>query len=289
MTSKSKIAAILIVLAIIVLTWTKRGDYLSDQNEDAPYESVLERGHTDGSPSGDENKTAIQPSSSTLKNSNEMATSELYGSEDELVKSALTKANVNSRDKEGRTSLMIVSFKRNLEATRALIAAGADLNLVDSSGQDALMSAIDGGSKEVALALINAGSKVDHMDHSGQSTLNYAVSLGDSELIDVIIKGGGDPNYLANKAGYTMLMNVAHEGLLEPMRSLLVAGAKVDSVDDEGNSVLHHGVLSGNNDVVELLLTSGAPKNIKNNKGETPLDLAKKLDLPNIVAMLQEP
>lgn len=44
--------------------------------------------------------------------------------------------------------------------------------------------------------------------------------------------------------------------------------------DTNGNTILHHASMNGNDRIVELLLDNGADESIKNNEGKTPSDLA---------------
>lgn len=53
-------------------------------------------------------------------------------------------------------------------------------------------------------------------------------------------------------------------------------GIQIDPVDIEGLTPLHLATIYGNSKIVKKLLISGANRKIKNNKGETALDIAKK-------------
>lgn len=57
--------------------------------------------------------------------------------------------------------------------------------------------------------------------------------------------------------------------------------------DESGNSMLHMEALAGNKAIVELLLEFGADKSSKNKHGETPLDLASKMEWSEITSLLQ--
>ncbi len=204
------------------------------------------------------------------------------------LRELMASGNVNARDGDGRTALMIASFKRDQNAVEALLSGGADINLVDQSGQDALMSAINGGDGTLALKLLELGANANRIDKSGQSALSFAVGLGDIKLIGALLEKGANPNLVANRAGYTMAMDLAHEGQLESLSQFLAHGARVDTIDSDGNTLTHHAVMSGNLKVVELVLGRGSPLERPNLRGETPLMIAKKYDLPEIVQFLSE-
>lgn len=205
------------------------------------------------------------------------------------LRDLILSGDVNARDAQGRSALMIASFRRDQEAFGALIKAGADLNLVDHSGQDALMNALNGGSETLALRLIELGADPKRIDLSGQSALSYAVGTGHLPVIHELLKRGANPNLLANSAGYTMAMDLAHEGQLEALKLFVAHGARVDGADKEGNTLTHHAVLSGNAQVVEFVIGSGASPDTPNKEGLTPLDLAQKYELTQIVTLLSRP
>jgi ankyrin repeat protein len=60
------------------------------------------------------------------------------------------------------------------------------------------------------------------------------------------------------------------------VKTLLAHGAVVDIQDAHGNTPLWRAVFESKNrgEVIEILLASGADKNLKNNYGISPLDLA---------------
>jgi ankyrin repeat protein len=60
---------------------------------------------------------------------------------------------------------------------------------------------------------------------------------------------------------------------LEVVRLAFGAGADIDAVDQDGNSVLHHVVDKAFNTVVEFLVEKGANVNVRNNRGLTPLGM----------------
>lgn len=62
-------------------------------------------------------------------------------------------------------------------------------------------------------------------------------------------------------------------------RALLEAGARVDSVDNYGNTPLWRAVFGscGRGDMIQLLLAAGANPHAKNLSGVSPFDLASSI------------
>jgi ankyrin repeat protein len=61
--------------------------------------------------------------------------------------------------------------------------------------------------------------------------------------------------------------------------TLLKNKADVNLAFKNGNTPLHFAVASGNLKIVKLLVEKGANKNAKNNKGQTPFDIAIDNDI----------
>ncbi|MFZ2956029.1 MAG: ankyrin repeat domain-containing protein [Candidatus Ozemobacteraceae bacterium] len=75
---------------------------------------------------------------------------------------------------------------------------------------------------------------------------------------------------------WQFLIDASARGQLETVKRALTNGATVNCQDEEGNTPLHQAARNDQKMVVELLLKSGADKQIKNKWNETPLDLAVK-------------
>ena len=67
-------------------------------------------------------------------------------------------ATVDTRNRFGRTPLMVAATVGDVEAVRLLMDRGADLNAVDNSGSNALQIAMDQGFEEVAAILKSGGA-----------------------------------------------------------------------------------------------------------------------------------
>ncbi|XP_066407670.1 palmitoyltransferase ZDHHC13 isoform X3 [Molothrus aeneus] len=90
--------------------------------------------------------------------------------------------------------------------------------------------------------------------------------------------------------GQTPLMLTAQKAIgPEPMKFLLKFNPSLNAVDNvQKNTALHWAIASGNTSAVDLLLEAGASLDIKNVKGERPLDIAYQSQNHFMVYMLQE-
>lgn len=73
------------------------------------------------------------------------------------------------------------------------------------------------------------------------------------------------------------------------IQACLTAGTPVDSVEGNGWTALHAAAFSGQEEVVTLLLKSGANTTLKDKNGKTPLDLANSKKHLTIAKILSTP
>ncbi|KAK5641296.1 hypothetical protein RI129_009843 [Pyrocoelia pectoralis] len=79
---------------------------------------------------------------------------------------------------------------------------------------------------------------------------------------------------IKNNDGYTPLDMAVEREHLNVVKTLLLKGSPVNSVNDEGNGALHHAAWHGQLDMALALLGKGADKTHKNKAGQTPRDMA---------------
>ena len=196
-------------------------------------------------------------------------------------------ANVNAKDKDGRTPLMSSEVLRDPEKLRVLLNAKANVNAKDKNGQTALMEAISHSylaseaNPEVIEALLDAGANVNAKDKDGRTALMQLGPIGPMEMIvRLLLSAGADVN-AKDKNGRTALMN--EDLSLDGMRLLIRAGADVNAKDKNGETPLIRAVkggwtvkavgngIGGYPEEVKLLLDAGADVNAVDKKGHDAL------------------
>lgn len=138
--------------------------------------------------------------------------------------------------------------------------------------------AVMAGSLSDLRAAIANGSDVNAIDREGRSALFYAVQDGNVSVVDELLKNGANVN-IKDSALETPLHFAARSYQFDAAKLLLDNGAIVDAQDANGNTPLSRAVYDskGRGSVIQLLLSFGSDKFLKNSYGMSPLDLANSI------------
>ena len=133
-------------------------------------------------------------------------------------------ADVDSRDSEGSTLLMLASHAGNLAMVLALLKAGAEVNACDERGWTPLMKAaynaeLDRGFADVAQALIDTGANVEMPISYGVRPLMLAAGYGETAVVETLLKAGADVT-ARNEGGLTALMMVKQKHYVDVINLL---------------------------------------------------------------------
>jgi len=115
-------------------------------------------------------------------------------------------------------------------------------------------------------------------DRDGRTVFINAVVEGDNKKVKILIEKNIDLN-VQDKNGFSALHFAAQEYQLDIVNLLLEEKVLVDLQDKHGNTPLNNAVFysRGRGEIIRSLLRNGADRNIKNNSGVSPLDLANTI------------
>jgi ankyrin repeat protein/L-ascorbate metabolism protein UlaG (beta-lactamase superfamily) len=186
-------------------------------------------------------------------------------------------------DQHGHIALMAAAYNRDPKVAQALIERGADVDATNDDGITALHRAALFSADEVAALLIDAGAEVDVRDSSGETPLITA-AYGSPKTVALLISRGADPNVI-DKNGVTALVAGIRSGEKEVVDLLLASGA--DPEAGGATLPLYAAAREGRVDFVSALLAAGADRDVSNNRsGWTPLHISAIKGYGEIVRLL---
>lgn len=184
------------------------------------------------------------------------------------------KANIEAKDRVGKTPLTLASEGRDIEVVKMLVEKGADVNARDQIGGSPVLWASGLGSPEVVKYLISKKADVNVVDVNGLSPLLWAAGIGSPESVDSLIKAGAAVDVADKMSGDTALMRAARTGKIESVKSILSAKANVNAKNNLGHTPFMLAAMSGNVEKLEALKASGADVTAKDVRGWNALDYA---------------
>src|SRR5262245_19176958 len=135
-------------------------------------------------------------------------------------------SDVNARDAEGNTPLILASFYASPECLELLIEKGADVNSVNKAGATPLIRAAT--DYEKTRLLVATGANIQVRTALGNTPLILAARrAGNTRSVQLLLERGANPTE-RNDAGVSPLLAGAASGDLETVRLLLGAGAKAN-------------------------------------------------------------
>ncbi|KAF1656802.1 Ankyrin repeat domain-containing protein 22, partial [Eudyptes chrysocome] len=177
------------------------------------------------------------------------------------------------------------AYNNNFNEVQLLLESNSNyLNIQDSFGGDTpLICACKQGNNRIVSYLLKRNADVSLRNKKDRTCLHYAVrkrfTFLDYVLIIILM-----PVMLI---GYLLMVSKTkqNENLI---KMLLTAGVDVNATDFSGSTALHYACEMKNQAVIPLLLEAHADTSVKNRDGETPLDIARRLQFHNIESMLRK-
>lgn len=210
-------------------------------------------------------------------------------------------ASVKSIDLFNSTALHYASEKGNIEIVKYLIDNGADVKAMDVHGDIPMIYAAKAGHLELVKFFIEEGGGTNQCDYHGRSILHAACRTGNLELVSYLVENGADFNsrdqwgssavnaaiwgrnlnvikYLIEKDAdpNSALVLAAQTGQTEILKYFIEEDVDINSHDDLGRTALFWTVFTGNQGLVDLLLSYGKNIKLADDQGITMIHVAAK-------------
>ncbi len=195
-------------------------------------------------------------------------------------------ANLEAKNLEGRTVLDQAVRRGETALVKYLLSKNANPNASDISGRTPVFEAVLNGQTDLLAELLRHGGRVWQRDITGATPLHFAASQGNESAIRLLIQQGADP-FAENRDGASPTSLALRSG--PTAWKAFFTTDNVNNQNNLGRTALHLAVLTGAPAAaIKMLLSLGADPSIRDKNGQTPLDLAKKLNKQDLVAALEE-
>ncbi|XP_063436858.1 kinase D-interacting substrate of 220 kDa B-like [Mytilus trossulus] len=171
--------------------------------------------------------------------------------------------------------LLTAAAEGNIKEVELCVKNRANLECRDSDGWTPLMLAADKGHLEVVTYLVTHGSQLEATYGDGWTPLMWAAWRGHLEVVTYLVTHGSQLDATDLVYGRTPLMLAALRGHLEVVTYLVTHGSQLDATDLLGQTALHLAAQFGQIDVTKCLIDQGCSPWVKSKQGKTPYDLVK--------------
>ncbi|MBS1706788.1 MAG: ankyrin repeat domain-containing protein [Armatimonadetes bacterium] len=174
---------------------------------------------------------------------------------------------VNTVDDHGTPAILLAIYYGQPNIARLLKDCGANVSLYTACAL---------GEVEVAEAALQGDrAAVDTVSPDGFTPLCLAAAFRQPDVVRLLIRLGADPNKRSASVGsYAPIHSAIFGNSAEIVRTLLDAGADVDTTQDGGFTPLMGAAQNGNQEIIDLLLARGADSTRKDDNGKSAVDHA---------------
>ena len=144
--------------------------------------------------------------------------------------------------------------KQDFIGIKKYLKYGADIDETNESGESVLACAIRANcEQDILKLLIDNGADIFDFDDEGVSIFDIAVTYDNSEMINLLLEKGIDVNKTSRRSGFTALMAASCYGRVE---------------------------------IVKILLANGADQTLRDSKGFSAIDFARKMNKKSVLVLL---
>jgi uncharacterized protein len=197
------------------------------------------------------------------------------------------KEDANARNEQ----LLMAAQRGEIETVLKLLQEGADINVTDAQGRTPVMIATYKHDTEMVRALIQKGADINMRDSQKENPLLHAGAQGWLDILKLAIEAKADTT-LTNRFGGISIIPAAERGHVETVRELLTrTDINVNHVNNLGWTALLEAIVLGDGgqaqqQIVQLLVDHGADVNIPDKGGVTPLRHARERGFMEIERIL---
>ncbi|XP_043915331.1 SH3 and multiple ankyrin repeat domains protein 1 [Protopterus annectens] len=199
-----------------------------------------------------------------------------HGSAEKVARLLDKGLDPNYHDTEtGETPLTLsAQLENTIDVIRILCLGGAHIDFRARDGMTALHKAVCAKNYFALMILLDMGASANYKDRRGLTPLYHtAIVGGDPHCCELLLYnraqlGTNDEN------GWQEVHQACQHGHVQQLEHLLFYGADPGAQNASGNTALHICALYNKEACARILLYRGCSKDIKNNNGQTPFQVA---------------
>merc|ERR1712125_124295 len=172
------------------------------------------------------------------------------------------------------TPLILAAMLSNVTSTISLIKLGCKVNVQDRLGSTPLHYAARNNQRELASLLLKQGIETDIKDIHGCTCLHYAATNGNAEIVRLLISARANLMALTRE-GHIPMHLAAGGGHVNVLKEFLTAKVPYNYCSPKNNGTsLYYAALSGNEEIIRVLVKLGSDLFHQCNGSQTPLHAA---------------
>ncbi len=185
------------------------------------------------------------------------------------------------------------AYKGDLQAIGKLATAGADVNARDRHGRTPLHVATFARQRAAIQALVKAGGDLHRLENDRYDCVTIAAVADDEETLRLLLSLGASARLVTSRYDGTALIAAAHLGHAGIVKQLVDAGAPLDHVNNLHWTAVIEAIVLGDGgprhqESLRTLIRAGASLRLADRQGNTPLALARARGYREMVQILEE-
>lgn len=197
-------------------------------------------------------------------------------------------SDIEAVNQMGNTPLHIAASAGLGDVVKLLLSKNAQVNARGWEQDTPLHDASEKGHATVVKLLVDHGADVNAKNTGDETPLYLACQWKHFDVAEVLLFSGANPRQLTKFGGFCALGSAVAHNNFKVTELLLQHGADVNNADKIFSiTPLHVAAREGHRQIVELLLKHSADASLKDNKGNTALQLAEQNGHNDIVELLR--
>jgi 26S proteasome non-ATPase regulatory subunit 10 len=167
----------------------------------------------------------------------------------------------------------------------------SDINVQDEDGNTSLILAVKANKVEIVELLLRSNCDPNMKNKQDGSALMIAISQCSTTMVTTLLASKKTDVNIRGYHGHSPLHGAASNsgiGTTSTVELLIRCHAIIDAVNDAGRTPLMQAASFGNAETLSLLIANHANASLRDSKGMTALDLAKRNQMIPCVEILEQ-